>query len=169
MEELEGMRNLLVDLGNVPAKDILGFRAPSLKLGFNHQFKALIDTNFLWDSSISTKVTYQPVWPYTMDYAIPHECKIDSCPTKSYPGLWQIPVNLHYAAGMGSGQCSYLDQCVFALLHGDDVFDWLKVDFKRHYNVSICSIFFSKSTTKLLFTTLIFLKIDERFNTNSTW
>ena len=44
--------------------------------------QALIESNFLWDSSISTKTTDKPIWPYTLDYAIPHECKIKSCPNK---------------------------------------------------------------------------------------
>lgn len=39
--------------------------------------------------------------------------------------------------GLGGGPCSYLDQCVFALQGGDDVFEWLKLDFKRHYDVRI--------------------------------
>lgn len=38
-EELEGMRDLLGELANVPAKDILGVRAESLKPGFNEQFQ----------------------------------------------------------------------------------------------------------------------------------
>ena len=99
--------------------------------------QALIESNFFWDSSISTKTTDKPIWPYTLDYAIPHECKIKSCPSKAFPGVWEIPVNLHYVSGLAGGQCSYLDQCVFALLGSDDVFDWLKEDFERHYNVSI--------------------------------
>merc|ERR1711976_303226 len=99
-EEIEGQRNLLGELANIPAKDILGVRAESLKPGFNKQFEALIEANFLWDSSISTKTTEQPIWPYTLDYAIPHECKIKSCPTKSFPGVWEIPVNLHYVSGL---------------------------------------------------------------------
>ena len=98
--------------------------------------QALIESNFLWDSSISTKTTDKPIWPYTLDYAIPHECKIKSCPTKAFPGVWEIPVNLHYVQGLAGGQCSYLDQCVFALLGSEDVFEWLQEDFRRHYDVS---------------------------------
>jgi len=133
-EELETMRDLLGSLANIPAKDILGVRAPSLKVGFDAQYQALIDSNFLWDSSISTKTTDKPIWPYTLDYAIPHECKIKSCPTKAFPGVWEIPVNLHYVQGLLGGQCSYLDQCVFALLGSEDVFEWLQEDFRRHYD-----------------------------------
>ena len=58
------------------------------------------------------------------------------CPTKAFPGVWEIPVNLHYVQGLASGQCSYLDQCVFALLRSEDVFEWLQEDFRRHYDVS---------------------------------
>ena len=38
-EELESMRDLLGSLANIPAKDILGVRAPSLKVGFNDQYQ----------------------------------------------------------------------------------------------------------------------------------
>ena len=38
-EEIEGQRNLLGELANIPAKDILGVRAESLKPGFNKQFE----------------------------------------------------------------------------------------------------------------------------------
>ena len=114
-------------------------------------FQALIETNFLWDSSISTKTTDKPIWPYTLDYAIPHECKIKSCPNKAYPGVWEIPVNLHYIEGLSAGQCSYLDQCVFALQGANDVFEWLKEDFRRHYDVSIFYYYQYNSTKPLKF------------------
>ena len=61
-----------------PPKPISIHCAPS----FCSFIQALIESNFLWDSSISTKTTDKPIWPYTLDYAIPHECKIKSCPTK---------------------------------------------------------------------------------------
>ena len=38
-EELETMRDLLGSLANIPAKDILGVRAPSLKVGFDAQYQ----------------------------------------------------------------------------------------------------------------------------------
>ena len=67
------------------------------------------------------------------DYRIPHHCKFSSCPTKSFPGLWEIPLNSHYIEDKTGGQCSYLDQCVFTYQTPDDVFNWLKEDFLRHY------------------------------------
>lgn len=95
----------------------------------------MIEEGLVWDSSVSTTVTDAPIWPYTLDYRIPHPCKIESCPTKSFPGIWEIPVNIHYVNDLGGGRCSYLDQCVFAHFTSDDVFDWLKEDFNRHYEV----------------------------------
>ena len=76
-----------------------------------------------------------PVWPYTLDYSIPHDCRVDSCPSKSFPGLWEIPVNSHHVAELGSGFCDFLDQCIFTYQSKEDVFEWLKEDFKRYYEV----------------------------------
>ena len=54
-EELEGMRDLLGELANVPAKDILGVRAESLKPGFNEQFQVSNNKPFsiLFESMLS--------------------------------------------------------------------------------------------------------------------
>ena len=91
----------------------------------------------IWDSSVSTLPLDKPVWPYTLDHKIPHKCKIDSCPVKAYPGMWEVPLNSHYVSDSTGGQCSYLDQCVFNYLDGNDVFEWLKEDFYRYHNVSL--------------------------------
>lgn len=98
--------------------------------------QVLVEENFVWDSSISVKSADRPVWPYTLDYRIPHECKIDSCPEAAYPGFWEIPANLHFVSDQSGGQCSYMDQCVFAHFDEGDVFEWLKEDFNRYYRVS---------------------------------
>ena len=113
-----------------------GYRAPELRPGFEAQYEALLLEEMIWDSSVSTLQIEKPVWPYTLDHKIPHKCKIDSCPVKAYPGMWEIPLNSHYVSDSTGGQCSYLDQCVFSYLTGDDVFEWLKEDFYRYYNVS---------------------------------
>ena len=47
-EEIEGQRNLLGELANIPAKDILGVRAESLKPGFNKQFEVSSFSSFWW-------------------------------------------------------------------------------------------------------------------------
>ena len=84
--EIESLRSILMTYANIPEDDILGFRAPKLHPGFNEQFEAMLRQGLVWDSSVATKPIKAPVWPYTLDYRIPHECKIDSCPTKAYPG-----------------------------------------------------------------------------------
>ena len=33
-----------------------------------------------------------PSWPYTLDYKIFHDCMIPPCPTKAFPGLWELPL-----------------------------------------------------------------------------
>ena len=33
-----------------------------------------------------------PSYPYTLDYKIFHDCMIPPCPTKSFPGLWELPL-----------------------------------------------------------------------------
>ena len=86
--EIESLRSILMTYANIPEDDILGFRAPKLHPGFNEQFEAMLRQGLVWDSSVSTKPIKAPVWPYTLDYRIPHECKIDSCPTRAYPGRY---------------------------------------------------------------------------------
>ena len=61
--------------------------------------------------------------------------KIKSCPKQAYPGFWEIPANLHYNEDRSGGVCSYMDQCIFSHLDDEDVFEWLKKDFMRFYEV----------------------------------
>ena len=56
----------------------------------------MIDYGFIWDSSISLAPQSTPVWPYTLDFAIPHKCKEKSCPTRQFPGMWEVPMNSHF-------------------------------------------------------------------------
>lgn len=134
-DELRNAKDFLEKYANIPKEDILGARAPQLNPGDEEQFNVLIEEGFVWDSSISTKETDFPIWPYTLDYRIPHECKIKSCPKKAYPGFWEIPTNLHYVEDQSGGACSYMDQCIFSFFDDNDVFRWLKEDFLRFYEV----------------------------------
>ena len=54
--------------------EVLGVRAPGLKPGYNTQYEVLIDYGFIWDSSLGVAPLETPVWPYTLDYKIPHKC-----------------------------------------------------------------------------------------------
>eukprot|EP00095_Tigriopus_kingsejongensis_P011424 maker-scaffold953_size76948-snap-gene-0.7 protein:Tk11424 transcript:maker-scaffold953_size76948-snap-gene-0.7-mRNA-1 annotation:"conserved hypothetical protein" len=134
--ELESLRNILVKYGKVPFEDLLGVRAPRVRPGYNHQYDALVKAGFVWDSSVSTLPLDVPVWPYTLDQKIPHDCRVTSCPSKSYPGLWELPLNSHYIESERDSYCTHLDQCVFNFQSGDDIFEWLKEDFARHYETN---------------------------------
>lgn len=133
VNELVGMRKILELQARVEPDSVLGVRAPGLTPGYNAQYEALIDYGFIWDSSIGVPPLEVPVWPYTLDYRIPHKCRSASCPTRQFPGVWEIPMNSHYIEGYTAGHCPYLDQCVFTHMETGDILDWLKEDFNRHY------------------------------------
>ncbi|KAF5289124.1 hypothetical protein FQA39_LY15226 [Lamprigera yunnana] len=132
--EMIGMREILKHFANVSKNEVVGMRAPFLKPGRNTQYKVLEDFGYIYDSSIGVPVLPIPVWPYTLDYKVPHECKSETCPTKSFPGVWELPLNSHYIANFEGGHCPYLDQCVLHNHDSDEVFEWLQEDFSRYYD-----------------------------------
>lgn len=84
--EMIGMREILKHFSNISISEIVGMRAPYLKPGRNTQYKVLEDFGYIYDSSIGISPLKVPIWPYTLDYKIPHECKAGTCPTKSFQG-----------------------------------------------------------------------------------
>lgn len=131
--EMVGMREILRHFSNVSSSDINGMRAPFLKPGRNTQYKVLEDFQFIYDSSIVVPPNKIPVWPYTLDYKIPHECKSGTCPTKTFPGVWEVPLNTHFVESYEGGICPYLDQCVLHNHDPEEVLEWLQEDFSRYY------------------------------------
>jgi hypothetical protein len=71
-------------------------RAPFLQGGGNKQFEMLFEANFTYDSTMPVFENSPPFWPYTLDYAMNHECMIAPCPTKSFPGIQQQKTTLPY-------------------------------------------------------------------------
>lgn len=59
------------------------------------------------------------------------------CPTKSYPGIWEVPLN---PMANEISTCHHLDQCVFPSQddHSDssDIVQFLIDNFERHYNTT---------------------------------
>lgn len=84
--EMVGMREILRHFSSIQNSDVNGMRAPFLKPGRNTQYKVVEDFGFIYDSSVVVPPSKIPVWPYTLDYKIPHDCKSGTCPTKSFPG-----------------------------------------------------------------------------------
>ena len=89
--EMAGNRQILETFAGIKDQSVVGVRAPYLKVGGDTQFKMMNDTYFPYDSSITVPLGRVPVWPYTLDYRIPHSCH-GNCPKESWP-LWEMPIN----------------------------------------------------------------------------
>ncbi|KAK7862343.1 hypothetical protein R5R35_011571 [Gryllus longicercus] len=132
--EMIGMRKILTHFANISKSDINGMRAPYLKPGRNTQYEVLQDFGYVYDSSVGIPPLKVPIWPYTLDYKIPHECRSGTCPSRSFQGIWEVPLNAHYVESYEGGHCPYLDQCVLHNHDSEEVFEWLKEDFERYYH-----------------------------------
>jgi hypothetical protein len=51
---------------------VRGMRAPFLRSGGNRQFAMMREFGFLYDASLVAPVSDIPLWPYTLDYRLPH-------------------------------------------------------------------------------------------------
>lgn len=133
-DEFVGQANIINKFANVRMEEIRGIRVPFLKVGWNRQFLMMKEFGFVYDSSIVAPFTNIPLWPYTLDYKIPHACLGDNnCPSRSYPGVWEMVMN---QLEVDDGRtCVYADQCP-ANLNGDDVYRMFMHNFKRHYSTS---------------------------------
>ena len=81
--------NIINRFGGVKIEKIRGLRVPFLKPGWNRQFLMMKEFGFVYDSSIPAPLSDPPIWPYTLDFKIPHKCiGRRMCPSRSFPGLW---------------------------------------------------------------------------------
>jgi hypothetical protein len=91
-KEISTCNDYLVSLG-VPRASIVGFRTPFLQQS-EATFEAVVEQKFRYDSSIEH---YYGVggfdWPYTLDAGKDMTHTYLTNPQKSYPGLWEMPVN----------------------------------------------------------------------------
>lgn len=104
-----------------------------LQVGGNNMFKMLWDTNFTYDSSMPIYENRPPSWPYTLDYKLFHDCMIPPCPTRSYPGLWEVPMVMWQ--DLNGGRCSMGDACSNPPTP-DGVYKMLIKNFERHYTTN---------------------------------
>lgn len=149
VNEIEGMRKKLSKKSKIPHDAIKGMRVPFLQVGGDDQYQMLEDYGFKYDTSMVTGNLYRnsnpPVWPFTLDYP-PNSrtCSLTPCPTKSYPGLWEVPLIRWY--GSNRLACAMPDGCTIAPgVKGTMAF--LEDNFKRHYenNKSPLGIFLHAS------------------------
>ncbi|XP_012267028.2 uncharacterized protein LOC105692413 isoform X2 [Athalia rosae] len=131
--EVAGQREILAAYGGVKLDDIKGMRAPFLSVGGNNMFKMLWDTNFTYDSSMPVYENRPPSWPYTLDYKLFHDCMIPPCPTRSYPGLWEVPMVMWQ--DLNGGRCSMGDACSNPPTP-EGVYKMLIKNFERHYTTN---------------------------------
>lgn len=131
--EVAGQREILSAYGGVKLEDVRGMRAPFLSVGGNKMFKMLYDSNFTYDSSMPIYENKPPSWPYTLDYKLFHDCMIPPCPTRSYPGVWEVPMVMWQ--DLNGGRCSMGDACSNPS-EADLVFKMLMKNFDRHYSTN---------------------------------
>lgn len=129
-KEINGQREILNMYGGVKMQDVRGMRAPFLQIGGNKMFEMLYDANFTYDSSMPIFENSPPLWPYTLDYQVSHECMITPCPTKSYPGVWEVGMTMW--VDLRGGRCSMGDACSNPA-DEDGVYEMLMKNFNRHY------------------------------------
>ncbi|XP_027841201.2 uncharacterized protein LOC114122668 isoform X2 [Aphis gossypii] len=129
-KEIVGQREILSAYGGVRQEDIRGMRAPFLAVGGNKMFKMLYDSNFTYDSSMPIYENKPPSWPYTLDYKLFHDCMIPPCPTRSYPGVWEVPMVMWQ--DLNGGRCSMGDACSNPS-DADGVQKMLMKNFDRHF------------------------------------
>ncbi|XP_036327997.1 uncharacterized protein LOC118740529 isoform X4 [Rhagoletis pomonella] len=131
--EIAGQREILAAYGGVKLSDVRGMRAPFLSVGGNKMYKMLYDSNFTYDSSLPVYENRPPSWPYTFDYKIFHDCMIPPCPTRSYPGVWQVPMVMWQ--DLNGGRCSMGDACSNPS-ESDGVYKMIMKNFERHYTTN---------------------------------
>ncbi|CAO1384653.1 unnamed protein product [Diamesa hyperborea] len=130
-DEFVGQANIINKFGNVRMEELRGMRVPFLKPGWNRQFLMMREFGFIYDSTIVAPASNIPLWPYTLDYKMPHECVgSNHCPSRSYPGVWEMVLNQLEA---DEYTCVMIDSCP-PNMSGDDIYHMFMHNFKRHYN-----------------------------------
>lgn len=90
-----GQANIINRFAGVHMEDIRGVRAPFLRVGWNRQFLMMKEFGFVYDASMAAPLSDPPIWPYTLDYKMPHTCvgTGQRCPSRSFPGIWEMVLN----------------------------------------------------------------------------
>lgn len=69
-----GQANIINKFANVRMEDLRGMRVPFLRVGWNRQFLMMKEFGFVYDSSMVAPFSNPPLWPYTLDFKMPHTC-----------------------------------------------------------------------------------------------
>jgi len=132
-DEMVGAANIVNRFGGIDMEDLRGVRVPYLSVGWNRQFLMMKEFGFVYDSSITTPVSNPPLWPYTLDYRIPHKCIGNRhCPSRSFKGIWEMPLN---QIVMEDFSCAMIDSCPPYFSESELTEIFMK-NFRRHYDTN---------------------------------
>ncbi|XP_059165544.1 proteoglycan 4-like [Physella acuta] len=137
-QEVVGMKKRLHEKSGIPLDGIVGMRAPFLQVGGDAQYAMLKENRFRYDTSMVTGNLYvnneAPTWPFTLDTPPDSKtCSLTPCPTRSYPGLWEVPLIRWY--GNNRIACAMPDACTIgAGTKGSRKF--IEDNFMRHYTTN---------------------------------
>ena len=94
LAEMAGSRLITERFANISDQDIVGLRAPYLRVGGNTQFEMMSDQFFVFDATIAAPLGRVPIWPYSLLYRMPHKChgNAGNCPSRSH-SVWEMPIN----------------------------------------------------------------------------
>jgi hypothetical protein len=140
-------RRIISKFARVTEDRMKGMRVPFLKGAGNAQFEMMARNGIVWDSTMSVEPLDIPVWPYTLNYRIPHKCyppeKQAQCPARSFPGLWEIPLN--QLKGIYDESCSVLGACGRAE-SADDLVAMLDQNLMHHRSTDRAPLVLAMST-----------------------
>merc|ERR1711915_897034 len=132
VKEICGMKKTLEIFAGVKKDDVRGFRAPYLQSGGDVMFEAMAKCGVTYDTSLPASENKPPLWPYTLDYKSEQQCKIEPCPKKSHPGMWEVPMVYYDDEQSPPRHCAMIDAC-----HDngtkESAFNLLLKNFLRHY------------------------------------
>ncbi|KAK2725560.1 hypothetical protein QYM36_000156, partial [Artemia franciscana] len=133
-DEMVGEANIINRFGGVHMEDIRGLRVPFLRVGWNRQFLMMKEFGFVYDASMAAPFSDPPLWPYTLDYKMPHRCvgTGQRCPSRSFPGIWEMVMN---QLEVEEYTCAMVDSCP-PYFTEEEVYDMLMHNFKRHFNTN---------------------------------
>ncbi|CAN8025917.1 unnamed protein product, partial [Ixodes persulcatus] len=140
--EVVDERKMIEKFADVPAKDVNGFRAPFLLTGGDNGFR-MLQRHLTFDSSLVHQRYPEepPFFPYTLDYGFKRACVVGPCPQDSYPGLWEVPLNVFFKDRDVAGTvmrmpCPMVDGCVPHPTSANETFDYLRSNFEAFYEVN---------------------------------
>ncbi|KAF5278967.1 hypothetical protein FQA39_LY05645 [Lamprigera yunnana] len=125
--------DLISKFANIPRSDIKGIRLPFLQLSGDNSFKMIQETDLKYDCSWPTQSYIKHgLFPYTLDYESSQDCSAGPCPNSSIPGVWVVPM-VDWKDLKGA-PCAMVDACSNIPSDEDDLLEFMKENFHRHYN-----------------------------------